>query len=87
MRDTRELGINRGGTPVEGVLLSDEDVRRFESTMGLSLPLGYRALLATANGGHPEVACFVEESDGVVYEFDEGTGILSADRITLFLFR
>ncbi|MCA9613404.1 MAG: SMI1/KNR4 family protein [Polyangiales bacterium] len=72
MRDIRELGINRGGAPVGGLALSDEEVHRFEDAMGLALPPAYRALLAIANGGHPEAACFVTEDGGVVYEFEVG---------------
>lgn len=72
MRDIRELGINRGGKPVAGLALSDEEVHRFESAMGLAPPPAYRALLAISNGGHPEAACFLAEDEGVVYEFEVG---------------
>ncbi len=61
MRDLRELNINEMGSPVSRSAPTETEVSELESALGASLPSAYKALLQTANGGHPEFNTFVPE--------------------------
>lgn len=55
MRNFSELNINKGGRPIRRASPSKELIAEFEVKYGIKLPEGYLALLAYANGGHPEL--------------------------------
>jgi hypothetical protein len=61
MRDLRELNINEMGRPVSRSAPTKGELSELESALGASLPDAYKALLQTANGGHPELNSFVPE--------------------------
>lgn len=61
MRDLRELNINEMGRPVSRSAPTEAELSELESALGVSLPSAYKALLQTANGGHPELNTFVPE--------------------------
>jgi len=59
MRDLSELNINEGGKPVCRPAPTRSMVEEFERQFELKLPPEYLALLAHANGGHPELDSFL----------------------------
>lgn len=61
MRDLHELNINEMGRPVSRPAPTETELSDLESALGVSLPDAYKALLQTANGGHPELNTFVPE--------------------------
>lgn len=61
MRDLHELNINEMGSPVSRSAPTEAELLALESALDASLPGTYKALLQTANGGHPELNTFVPE--------------------------
>jgi hypothetical protein len=59
MRDLNEINVNEGGVPVSRPAPTAQDIKQFETAYGLSLPESYLQFLRHANGGHPELNCFL----------------------------
>ena len=54
-----EININEGGMPVDRSAPTEKEIKLYEESFSIKLPLDYIKLLNYSNGGHPQLDSFV----------------------------